>query len=107
MGKSYQDLVDNDPDAMLEHRMVQRIAIGFWKQANGHGFQRMRMRLERGPLCDARRGTVDEVHELIGRRSVRMTVCLTAPFAAPKSGVLTAIAIGEPDPKCARLDSNQ
>jgi hypothetical protein len=35
-----------------------------------------------------------------------MTVRLTALFAAPDSGVQAAIAIGEPDPKRARQDSN-
>jgi len=36
------EAVDHDTVAILEHRMVQRIAIGFWNQADGHGFQRMR-----------------------------------------------------------------
>lgn len=30
-----------DPVAILEERMVQRIAIGFWEQAEGDGFERL------------------------------------------------------------------
>jgi len=33
---------DNDPISMLEYRMIQRIGMGFWQQAEGYGFDRLR-----------------------------------------------------------------
>ena len=33
---------DNDTIAILEQRMIQRIATGFWTQAGGRGFERLR-----------------------------------------------------------------
>jgi len=32
---------NNDPVAILEHRLVQRIGMGFWQQAEGDGFDRL------------------------------------------------------------------
>lgn len=37
---------DNDVARILEHRTIQRVAIGFWHQADGEGFYRLRAAIE-------------------------------------------------------------
>ena len=37
---------ENDLGKILEHRMIQRIAIGFWHQADGEGLARLRAAIE-------------------------------------------------------------
>ena len=37
---------EDDPARILEYRMIQRIAIGFWHQADGEGFARLRAAIE-------------------------------------------------------------
>jgi hypothetical protein len=44
---------DNDPAAMLEYRMIQRIGIGFWQQAGGYGFDKLRAAIEAAKRASA------------------------------------------------------